>query len=123
MKYQSTQFYFIIACFCFLFISCSNDTFDDIEEEEVLELVTFQDIKSTFVNDCQFCHSNPTQNGAPMPLITLDHVREAIENRDLINKISKNNGESGLMPLGGPRLSQQKIVNIIQWQEDGFLEN
>ncbi|MGV6828708.1 MAG: c-type cytochrome [Flavobacteriales bacterium] len=120
MKYLFTL-YIISSLF---FLSCSNNTLEDIiQEEETIETVTFQNIKSTFENTCQFCHANPPQNGAPMPLINSDQVKEAILNRNLIEKISKNEGESGLMPLGGPRLPQQTIDKIIQWQEDGFLEN
>ena len=124
MKLQSILLYTTIFLISISFFSCTNDTIDDIEtEEEVLDVVTFQDIQSTFVNVCQVCHTNPPQNGAPIPLISLENVKEAIQNRDLIGKISKNEGESGLMPLGGPRLPQQTIVNIIQWKDDGFLEN
>ncbi len=108
----------------FLFTSCTQSTYDDIEEEEIIpELVTYQDIKSTIDNACLNCHSNPTQNGAPMSLVTYENVKDAVLNRDLLGRVNKNDGEDGLMPLGGPRLSQDSIDLLFLWEEDGLLEN
>jgi uncharacterized membrane protein len=92
-------------------------------QEEIPEIVTFQDVKSIFENNCQQCHSNPPQNGAPMPLVSFENVRDAVLSRGLINRISRNEGDSGLMPLGGPRLPQSTINLIVSWEEDGLLEN
>jgi len=58
-----------------------------------------------------------------MQLTTYDNVKEAVLNRDLISKISLNDGADGLMPLGGPRMSQSSIDLIAEWAEDGLLEN
>jgi hypothetical protein len=58
-----------------------------------------------------------------MSLTTYDDVKESVLNRDLINRISLNDGADGLMPLGGPRLSQSFIDIIVSWEEDGLLEN
>jgi hypothetical protein len=58
-----------------------------------------------------------------MPLINYQNVKEAIQNRGLLDRISRNEGASGLMPLGGPRLPQSVIDLIFQWNEDGLLEN
>ena len=43
-------------------------------------------------------------------------------NRDLIDRISTTD-LGFLMPFGGPRLPQNLIDTIIQWQADGLLEN
>ena len=107
---------------------CTNNTLDDIEtmqddDDGGPELVVFTDVQPIFNNNCIQCHANPPQNGAPMPLITFDDVRDAVNNRDLLDRISRNEGESGLMPLGGPRLPQNSIDLIDQWAEDGLLEN
>jgi len=105
--------------------SCSQSTYDDIEEEvdPIPEIVTYLDVKPIIDDVCLACHSNPPQNGAPMSLVTYENVKEAILERDLINKISKNEGDNGLMPLGGPRLPQSSIDLIVKWNTDGLLEN
>ena len=117
--------YLLVATLTSLLVSCTANTFDDLEpvQPDVVGEVTFQDVKFVFDNICQQCHSNPPQNGAPMPLVTFAEVREAVQNRGLIDRISRQDGEAGLMPLGGPRLPQTTIDLIIQWEQDGLLEN
>lgn len=119
-------FYCIFLISSVVLISCSTNSIDDLEpigNEELPDLVTYQEVRATFDNICSACHSNPPQNGAPMPLINYENVKEAIENRGLLDRISRNEGAQGLMPLGGPRLPQSVIDLIFQWNEDGLLEN
>ena len=123
---KNNPFFYLYTSLCILlFASCSQSTFDDIEadEEPIPEVVTYVDVKPIIDGACLNCHSNPPQNGAPMSLVNYDNVKEAVLNRDLLNKISKNEGEDGLMPLGGPRLPQSSIDLIFQWEDDGLLEN
>ena len=47
----------------------------------------------------------------------------SVLNSNLIDRISRNDGADGLMPQGGPRLSQDLINIIIQWELDALLEN
>jgi len=94
-----------------------------VQQEVSVDLVTFQDVRFVFDNICQQCHSNPPQNGAPMPLVTYTNVKQAVENRGLLDRISRTEGAQGLMPLGGPRLPQATIDLIMQWNDDGLLEN
>jgi len=114
-----------IIVIIFSISSCSQSTYDDIEEEtdSIPEIVTYLDVKPIIDGVCLACHSNPPQNGAPMSLVSYENVKEAVQNRDLINKISKNEGDNGLMPLGGPRLPQSSIDLIVKWNIDGLLEN
>jgi uncharacterized membrane protein len=117
--------YFLLL-FSFIIVSCTTSTYDDIEEiqeQDPIEVVTFQDVAFVFENVCTVCHSNSPQNGAPMSLTNYSEIKNAIETRGLINRISRNEGAQGLMPLGGPRLPQQQIDLIIQWNQDGLLEN
>ncbi len=105
---------------------CTSHTVDDlvpIVEEMEPAIVTYQDVQSIFANNCLNCHSNPPQNGAPMSLTSYNDVMSAVLSRGLIDRINRNEGESGLMPLGGPRLSQASIDLIVEWNEDGLLEN
>ncbi len=105
--------------------SCTNASENDlIEEQPVTQIATYNnDVKTIIDNNCTGCHNDPPVAGAPMPLLTFGQVREAVQNRDLINRISRQAGESGAMPAGGPRLPQNSIDLIIQWNDDGLLEN
>lgn len=109
-----------------LFSSCSSNTYDDVQEndnEQTPELVTYQEVRPILNSACVQCHSNPPQNGAPMSLETFESAREAVLTRGLLNSISIPDGDPGLMPLGGPRLPQNTIDLIFQWEEDGLLNN
>jgi uncharacterized membrane protein len=112
-----------------LLSGCTNNTLDDLEpmqqddDDGGVEFVVFGDVQPIFNNNCVICHANPPLNGSIMPLVTFNNVREAVNNRDLLDRISRNQGESGLMPLGGPRLPENSIDLISQWEEDGLLEN
>ncbi len=115
-----------LLLFSFMIVSCTTSTYDDIEEipeENQGELVTFQDVAFIFENNCTACHSNPPQNGAPMSLTNYSEIKNAVETRGLLDRISRDEGTQGLMPLGGPRLPQQQIDLITQWNIDGLLEN
>lgn len=109
--------------------SCTTNSFDDLEPIQSMSdsipslTVTYQDVRFVFDNVCTACHSNPPQNGAPMSLENFFDAREAVLNRGLLDRISRSEGALGLMPLGGPRLPQTTIDLLIQWNEDGLLEN
>ena len=125
-NFMLTRALFLI-CIATLLFSCTANTLDDVfvpvEIDPGGEPVTYQDVRFVFENICTQCHSNPTQNGAPMPLVTYENVRDAVLNRPLLDRISRAEGASGAMPLGGPRLPQNTIDLIFQWNEDGLLEN
>ncbi|MCB0462332.1 MAG: hypothetical protein R2816_01040 [Flavobacteriaceae bacterium] len=106
----------------FLF-SCTNASEEDlIDTTPIEDIVTYaDDVKSIIDNNCIFCHSNPPENGAPMPLLTYYQVKDAVENRGLISRISSED-LAFVMPFGGPRLPQNLIDTVIKWQTDGLLE-
>jgi len=114
---------FQIILFSFVFNSCAYDSESDlIDTAELPSIVTYNNhVKNIIDNNCLGCHINPPINDAPMPLLTYDNVKEAIENRGLINRISSQD-LGFLMPFGGPRLPQHLIDIIIKWEADGFLE-
>ena len=104
--------------------SCSYNSEDDLTEDIIIEdLVNYEDnIKSIIDNNCISCHSDPPINGAPISLTTYNNVKNAVENRDLIERIETN--DTGLlMPFGGPRLPQNLIDLVIQWEAEGLQEN
>ena len=106
-------------------LSCTSVSEEDLIEstpippEDTINYVSH--IKTIIDNNCISCHTNPPENGAPMPLLTYDNVREAVENRDLIARISSDN-LGFLMPFGGPRLPQNLIDTIILWEANGLEE-
>lgn len=111
--------------------SCTNNSLDDLQlvttddmEEPPMEvLVTYEDVSFIFSNTCIQCHSNPPQFGAPMPLTNYIEIRESILNNETLDRINRSEGANGLMPDGGPRLPQELIERVFQWNEDGLLEN
>lgn len=107
-----------------IFMACSNDNSDTLmDNSPTVSVATYkQNVKSIIDNNCISCHATVPLNGAPMSLVTYDQVKNAIQNRGLGNRISLNNGNSLLMPQGGPRLPQATIDIVIKWQQDGLLE-
>ena len=117
------QFIFTIMA-TFLILSCTNASESDLIEQVDPEIIiTYtEQIKPIFDSNCVACHSNPAINGAGVPLTTLSEVQSSIENTNLIDRINRQSGESGFMPLGGSRIPQASIDLIIQWQTEGFAE-
>ena len=123
MKFNST--FITLFLITFSIFSCVNHSESDLLDVSPpdLVLITYDtDVKIIIDNNCIFCHSDPAVNGASLPLTTYDNAKTAIESFNLIGKISSQAGESGAMPFGGPRLPQNLINTIIQWQTDGLLE-
>lgn len=121
MKLKNLTYVLLIV----LLFNCSYNNEDDLTEDPVIEdeFVTYVgEVKSIIDTNCIACHSNPPVNGAPMSLITYQDVRNAVENGNLMARISTND-IGAVMPPGGPRLPQNLIDLIAQWQADGFLEN
>lgn len=111
-------------CFSLIitFLSCANDSEEDLTDQTPIpQLVTYiGNIKSTIDTNCISCHSSPPVNGAPNSLINYDDVKNNVD--AIINRISRQQGQGGLMPAGGPRLPQNIIDEVVQWQTDGLLE-
>jgi len=106
-----------------LLIGCANDSTSDLSDPEFIDQVTYTNsIKAIVDQNCIRCHGDVLANGAPMPLTTYAHVKNAMMTRPLLEKISKADGEAGLMPNGGPRMPQSKINMFIVWQAQGLLE-
>lgn len=107
-----------------IFMACSNDNSETLmDDTPMMGVATYkQNVKSIIDNNCVVCHAAVPRNGAPMSLVTYDQVKNAIQNRGLLTRISLENGNSLLMPQGGPRLPQASIDVIVKWNQDGLLE-
>ncbi|TCK68930.1 hypothetical protein DFQ05_0440 [Winogradskyella wandonensis] len=118
--------YILATLLISVMLSCTN-----VSEEDLIDntpppvLVSFQDdIKPIFDNNCVTCHGDTPQNfGAQTSLRNHGEIVFGIENNNLVNRISAQPGEAGAMPLTGVRLPQNLIDLIIQWQEEGLLDN
>jgi uncharacterized membrane protein len=115
---------FVSLSFASVLVSCTDDNPSTLTDTAPIKgLATYnQNVKSIIDNNCVVCHATVPKNGAPMSLVTYDQVKNAVLNRGLLTRISLENGNSSLMPQGGPRLPQTTIDVIAKWQQDGLLE-
>lgn len=110
----------ILVLISITFMSCSEDNVSDLGETDIPTSISYQnDVRPIIQNNCLNCHGNPTNFGAPNSLTTYENVKASVLN-NLIDRVSRPEGTSGAMPLGGPRLSQNDINIIIAWQNADF---
>ena len=110
----------LTSLFLILFVvSCSSDSDDDdiIIDPPTTTITYTNTIKTIMSGNCTSCHGNPPTNSAPMPLTTYANVKDATENRGLINQV-----ETGNMPKNGTKLSSTQITNIKTLKANGYLE-
>ncbi len=104
----------VVSIFAFLVTSCTSDGDDPIDPP--VKDVTYKDnIKSIIDSKCISCHASTPNNGAPMALVTLQNVKEAVENRDLIGRVA-----NGSMPIGNDNLTGDQIQLIRDWEKNSF---
>jgi mono/diheme cytochrome c family protein len=105
------------------FYSCTSDSISDLSDETSIAVSTYNNnVKVIIANSCLNCHGATPSNGAPNSLTTYENMKDAVLNRGLLDRISRAEGTPGAMPLGGPRLPQNQINIIEQWNTDGLLE-
>lgn len=110
----------ILALISVTFSGCSEDSVSDLTSTDIPTSISYQnDVRPIIQNNCLNCHGNPTNFGAPNSLTTYENVKASVLN-NLIDRISRPEGTSGAMPLGGPRLSQNDINIIMAWQNADF---
>ena len=113
----------IIPFITIVLFSCTNVSEQDLIEDvqPIINITYNENVKTIIDNNCIGCHSSPPENGAPMSLTIYEDVKQAIKNRDLIGRISTAD-LSFVMPIGGPRLPQNLIDVVTQWEIDGLQE-
>ena len=121
---MNAKIIFISLLLTSILVGCTNDNPTTLIDETPMEGVTTynQNVKSIIDNNCVVCHAAVPKNGAPMSLVNYSQVKEAVLNRGLLTRISLENGNSSLMPNGGPRMPQVTIDMILKWEKDGLLE-
>ena len=113
----------LFAAACLVMASCENDSAADLMEPVPTGDITYSGhVKAIIDNNCLACHGAVPASGAPMSLTTYSQVREAVQDRGLLDRISRPEGTPGLMPNGGPRLPEPIIETIIQWNAQGLRE-
>jgi len=103
-----------ILILLFVITSCSSGSEDTIINPPNGDVTYAGNIKSIIDGACLNCHTDPLANGAPMPLLTLANVQEAVQNRGLIGRV-----ENGTMPPNGS-LSAAQVQAIKDWETGGF---
>ncbi|MGB5982141.1 MAG: hypothetical protein WBG46_08360 [Nonlabens sp.] len=115
-------------------LSCTNYSEDDLIADEPVSgeptdpddpvnttFVTFdQDVQPIISSACVRCHASTPRNGASSSLVTYQQVNQRASN--ILSRMSRQSGGGGAMPPSG-RLPQASIDVVMQWIEDGKLEN
>jgi hypothetical protein len=115
--------YFFLSGLTFMLYSCDSTTYESLEgATDTLDKVTYNANVKTIIDDnCIVCHSSAGM-ASFRPFNTYSQVKEAVQTTNLLDRIQRQNGETGQMPKTG-RMPQQKIDLILQWNSDGLLEN
>ena len=113
----------LLIAFGIVFVlGCTNDSSSDLIDINGAQVTYNNTIKSIIDNNCIPCHATIPVNGAPMSLTTYEFVKNAVQTRGLLDRISRAQGSPGMMPNGGTRLPQAKIDQIFQWAQNGLPE-
>ncbi len=105
-----------------LIFGCSDSSpIDLVENKSELNSISYDNnVKQIIANNCINCHGIIPTSGAPMSLNSLTTLKDAIQNRGLINRINLEESNIRAMPLGGPKLLPSQIETIVKWQNEGF---
>ncbi len=106
-----------------ILISCTNTSPDDlVDDTPITGTVKYStDILPIVESQCLSCHNDNFASGNNS-YSSYAQFRDATENGDVIDRITRNVGDQLLMPQGN-QLPQNSINLILQWQTDGYLEN
>lgn len=114
---------FFLLLMLILIFGCSDTSpIDLIENNTITQSVSYDNnVKQIISNNCVNCHGTIPTFGAPMSLNSLITLKDAIQNRGLINRINLEQPNILAMPLGGPKLLPSQIETIVKWQNEGFV--
>jgi hypothetical protein len=117
------KIHYLIFSTLFFVFSCSNHSEDDLTIPLTSNTTKYiQNIKPIIDNNCVACHGATPSAGAQTSLVTYNQVKTSVLNNGLLDRISRVQGASGMMPYQGTRLPQNTIDLIIDWNTDGLLE-
>ena len=82
---------------------------------------TFLDCVQPIIDHhCLGCHSSASANG---DLSNYDVISSSIMNGDLIDRVQRNEGELGFMPMGANQLNELDIQILMKWKNNGAPNN
>ena len=105
----------IVLIASLVLMSCTKDKTADPECETPVSFS--QEVMPMLQANCVSCH-----NGSQPPNLTT-HASVSAAADNLLARISLNEGDALLMPLGGPRFHQDSIRKIKCWIDQGKLDN
>lgn len=96
-----------------------NTDSDPAGEDPDPDAVTYTgNIEAIIQANCTSCHGDPPTQNAPMPLLDLASVREAVDNRDLLGRI--NSSTNPMPPAGRLPLATRQLFE--EWVDLGMPE-
>ena len=115
--------YIYLSGLALILCNCDSNSYESIEGPDVtVDKITYTaNVKSIIDGNCIVCHSSGGM-ASFRPFNTYAQIKEAVQTTNLLDRIQRQNGETGQMPKTG-RMPQQKIDVILQWNRDGLLEN
>ncbi len=114
--------FFSLSIFAIMF-SCSDDNIDDLKSINGFEEEAFDTIKViSFTNDilpimnshCTDCHEENSPNGT----VLTNHDNISNNATSVLRDIT-----SGRMPKGAPKLSENEILTVKTWIDNGKKNN
>ncbi len=121
---KKISYFPLLIAFGIVFVlGCTNDSSADLIDLNQVDEVTYTNtVKAIIDNNCISCHAAVPVNGAPMSLTTYELVKNAVQTRGLLDRISRPQGAPGMMPNGGTRLPQAVIDQVFEWGQNGLPE-
>lgn len=117
MRKISITLLLLIAVCLFQFCSSSKKS---TAKAPVAVAVNYQtNIQSIIQGSCSPCHI--AGKGNKKSLDNYVAAKETID--DIIERIKKNSGEHGFMPLKNPKLSDTAITAFVEWKKAGLPEH
>lgn len=118
-------FKLIVICIPIILLQygCTYDSTVDLIDNSTVDEITYTNtVKNIIDNNCNSCHASVPVNGATNSLTTYENVKNSILTLGLLDRISRPQGSSGMMPDGGIRLPQVSIDKIVAWSQNGSPE-
>lgn len=117
---RKISLYTLLGTLLYLTSSCTKEDIlqdVDVNNLDLSDGVKFSaHIRPLLSTHCGECHS---ASSSQTNYLDYNTARNSVTN--ILDRIQREEGESGFMPRNGDKLSQEQIDLIVQWREDGLL--